>query len=95
MTKIEQLWEYACSGNIKALKQYYNSEEGSINNRYIKFGEAHSLIMGAFRNNQFETVRYLMEQGEKITPKEHKEIEQELNRIDIMKRIRNDYLGIV
>ena len=44
MTDINKLWEYACSGNIEELKKYYDNG-GSVNNRYIKFGEGHSLIM--------------------------------------------------
>ena len=95
MITTEELWAFACSGNIKALKQYYQSDGGEINRRYVKFKKTHSLIMGAFRNNQFETVKYLMEQGEKVTTSEYREICQELNRIDVMKRIKNGYLGIV
>ena len=59
MTDIKELWEYACNGNIEGLKKYYD-DGGSINNRYFKFGEGHSLIMGAFRNNQFDTVEYFI-----------------------------------
>jgi len=64
MTDINKLWEYACDGNIEELRKYYDNG-GSINNRYIKFGEGHSLIMGAFRNNHFDTVEYLMSVGER------------------------------
>ena len=86
MTDINKLWEYACSGNIEELKKYYD-DGGSINNRYIKFGEGHSLIMGAFRNNQFDTVEYLMSVGEEISKKEYEEIHTEMRKLDIMQRL--------
>ena len=38
LTDINKLWEYACSGNIEKLKEYYENG-GSVNNRYSKFGE--------------------------------------------------------
>ena len=86
MTDINKLWEYACSGNVEELKKYYDNG-GSVNNRYIKFGEGHSLIMGAFRNNQFDTVEYLMSVGEEISPKEYDEIQTEMRKLDIMQRL--------
>lgn len=86
MTDINKLWEHACSGNIEELKKYYDNG-GSINNRYIKFGEGHSLIMGAFRNNQFDTVEYLMSVGEEISQKEYEEIQTEMRKLDIMQRL--------
>lgn len=86
MTDINKLWEYACSGNVEELKKYYDNG-GSVNNRYIKFGEGHSLIMGAFRNNQFDTVEYLMSVGEEISPKEYEEIQTEMRKLDIMQRL--------
>lgn len=86
MTDINKLWEYACSGNIEELKKYYDNG-GSVNNRHIKFGEGHSLIMGAFRNNQFDTVEYLMSVGEEISPKEYEEIQTEMRKLDIMQRL--------
>ena len=86
MTDINKLWEHACSGNIEELKKYYDNG-GSINNRYIKFGEGHSLIMGAFRNNQFDTVEYLMSEGEELSPKEFKEIQTEMRKMEIMHKL--------
>lgn len=86
MTDINKLWEYACCGNIDELKKYYDNG-GSINNRYIKFGEGHSLIMGAFRNNQFETVEYLMSVGEEPSKKEYMEIQNEMRKLEIMQKL--------
>lgn len=86
MTDINKLWEHACSGNIEELKKYYDNG-GSVNNRYFKFGEGHSLIMGAFRNNQFDTVEYLMSVGEELSQKEYEEIQTEMRKQNIMQRL--------
>lgn len=80
---INKLWENACSGNIEELKKYYENG-GSINNRYFKFGESHSLIMGAFRNNHFDTVEYLMSVGEQLTDKEYIDIKSEMRKTEIL-----------
>ena len=81
-----KLWEYACNGDIEKLKKYY-SEHNEINRRYCRFNKEHSLIMGALRNNQFETVEYLISVGETITNEEKEQILTELKRIDIIKKI--------
>lgn len=85
---IEKLWEYACSGNIGELQKYYNGKH-TMYNYYEKFGEKHSLIMGAFRNNQFDTVMYLLEVGERLTPKEQEEINIELKRLKVLEILGN------
>ena len=84
---IERLWTFACSGNIEALKAHYNKYPDKTNIRYNRFNTEHSLIMGAFRNNQLETVEYLMSVGETVTEKEKEEILKELKRIDIISRL--------
>lgn len=83
MEDINKLWEYACSGNTEELRKYYENG-GSINNRYFKFGESHSLIMGAFRNNKFDTVEYLMSVGEELTNKEYTDIKNEIRKQEIL-----------
>lgn len=83
---ITMLWGYACSGDIEGLKEYYNNG-GTTGKTYFKFGEHHSLIMGAFRNRQYEVVDYLLSVGEKVTEKEWNEINLELQRIESMKKI--------
>ena len=83
MDDINKLWEYACSGNTEELRKYYENG-GSINNRYFKFGESHSLIMGAFRNNKFDTVEYLMSVGEELTNKEYTDIKKEMRKQEIL-----------
>lgn len=86
MTDIEDLWKYACSGDIEALRKYYD-DGGSINNRYFKAGTSHSLIMGAFRNNQFETVEYLLSVGEDISKEERSKLRMELKKFNIFKEL--------
>ena len=86
MTDINKLWEFACSGNNEELKKYYDNG-GSINNRYIKFGEGHSLIMGAFRNNRFDTVEYLMSVGEELSSKEYEVIRTEMRKLEIIQKL--------
>lgn len=81
MKRIEKLWESACSGDIKVLEKYYKTAE---NMRYLKFGKEHSLIMGAFRNNQWKVIDYLLSIGESITQEEKEEIHTELNRVKYM-----------
>ena len=83
-----KLWEYACNGDIEKLKKYY-SEHNETNRRYCRFNKEHSLIMGALRNNQFETVEYLINVGETITDEEKEQILTELKRIDIIKKLVN------
>lgn len=85
-TSIDELWSWACSGETEKLKEYYDNG-GSINNRYFKFGDSHSLIMGAFRNNQFDTVEYLMSVGEEITPKEYDAMQTEMQKLNIIQRL--------
>ena len=84
---IETLWEYACSGNIDELKAYFTNNEVVNNQRYFKFGHYHSLIMGAFNNQQYEIVDYLLSEGETITSDEWNEIYSELRRLEIMKKL--------
>ena len=86
-TDIKTLWEYACNGKINALKEYFKSENSIINRRYKRLGASYSLIMGAFRNNQFDTVEYLISIGETITDEERKEINKELKRIELIKKL--------
>ena len=81
METIEKLWEAACSGDIEVLEKYYKTAE---NMRYFKFGKEHSLIMGAFRNNQWEIIDYLLSIKETITKDEKEEIQTELNRVKYM-----------
>ncbi len=60
---IDELWMAACSGDIETLREYYGNG-GKENRRYNKFLVNHSLIAGAYRNGQIETVKYLYSIGE-------------------------------
>lgn len=64
----EKLWYAACGGDIETLRAYYMNG-GKIGRTYKKFGICHSLIAGAYRNGNFDTVRYLLDIGEK--PENH------------------------
>ena len=79
-TNTEQLFGLACSGNIKALEEYWNGD-GDLNVTYEKFGKQHSLIMGAFRNQQYDTVNWLQNHGCQLTDEEQDEINLEFYRI--------------
>lgn len=60
------LWSAACSGEIDILKAYYENG-GKVGREYFKFGIAHSLIAGALRNKNYETVDYLLSVGETVS----------------------------
>lgn len=70
---IDELWIAACSGDIETLREYY-SNGGKENRRYNKFNTNHSLIAGAYRNNQYKTVKYLYSVGEVPEAHEQEEI---------------------
>lgn len=78
---MDKLWGYACSGESENLKEYYENG-GETNRRYFKFNRYHSLIAGAYRNGNIETVKYLVSVGETITAEEETEIRGFLNRMD-------------
>ena len=66
--ELYDLWIAACSGDNDELEKYYENG-GEINRRYSKFGKSHSLIAGAYRNGNLDTVELLQKYGE--TPEEH------------------------
>lgn len=84
---INELWTYACSGNIAKLKEYYNSPSKVLNQRFKASLGENSLIMGAFRNEQYETVEYLISVGETLTPKEKERIVKELKKQELLSRL--------
>ena len=90
-TNTEQLFGLACSGNIKALEEYWNGE-GNLNITYEKFGMEHSLIMGAFRNRQYDTVRWLKNHGCKLTDHEQDEINQKYLEMKAIESLASDIL---
>lgn len=86
MQKDEYLFTLACSGNIQKLEEYYKNG-GERNVRYTKFGVEHSLIMGAFRNCQFNMVDYLKVQGETLTPEEEAALQIQLRQMEQVKKL--------
>lgn len=91
LTNTEQLFGLACSGNINALEEYWN-EEGDLNVTYEKFGKKHSLIMGAFRNQQYSTVDWLKNHGCELTYEEQYEIDMEYTRVKTIELLASDTL---
>ena len=82
----EKLFELACAGGTETLRELYHSGQ-RLDVTYEKFGKEHSLIMGAFRNRQWHTVRWLLGNGAKLTPAEQAEINdryQEMRLIEEM-----------
>lgn len=85
----EKLFELACAGDTEALEELYRNGQ-CLDVAYEKFGEEHSLIMGAFRNQQWNTVRWLLDSGARLTPAEQAEINgryQEMRLIAEMQKI--------
>ena len=72
---IDDLWVAACTGDLPTLRAYY-SGVCEINRRYHKFGSDHSLIAGAYRNGQIETVDFLLRMGETVMEHERSEMKE-------------------
>lgn len=82
----EKLFELACAGEIETLRGLYQNGQ-RLDVTHEKFGEEHSLIMGAFRNRQWDTARWLLGSGAKLTLEEWAEINdryQEMRLIEEM-----------
>lgn len=92
---ITQLWELACTGETENLiLELENYHHGVINWRYEEFGKSHSLIIGAFRNGKFDTVKMLISEGGTIEPHEAEEITPYINtqRINVMEKLIDELL---
>lgn len=82
----EKLFELACAGEIETLRGLYQNGQ-RLDVTHEKFGKEHSLIMGAFRNRQWDTARWLLGSGAKLTLEEWAEINdryQEMRLIEEM-----------
>lgn len=86
---IERLFGLACSGDIETLEMYYNNGE-NLNVTYNKFGKEHSLIMGAYRNRQYDTVKWLKNHGCSLSEDEQDEINMEYLRIKTIELLASD-----
>lgn len=85
----KKLFELACAGDTEALRELYQNGQ-RLDVAYEKFGEEHSPIMGAFRNRQRDTVRWLLGSGARLTPAEREEINgryQEMRLIAEMQKV--------
>lgn len=85
----EKLFELACAGDIGTLEELYRNGQ-RLDVTYEKFGEEHSLIMGAFRNQQWDTVHWLLGSDARLTPAEQEEVNdryQEVRLIAEMQKI--------
>ena len=71
---IDDLWEAVCSDDRSIVRNYYKNG-GTKNLRYPKFGHEHSLIMGAFRNENYDMYKLLISYGETITSSEESELD--------------------
>lgn len=82
----EKLFELTCAGEIETLRGLYQNGQ-RLDVTHEKFGKEHSLIMGAFRNRQWDTARWLLGSGAKLTLEERAEINdryQEMRLIEEM-----------
>lgn len=97
MENINEIWGYACSGEIENLKAYYENG-GQKDARYYGCGKYHSLIMGALRNEQYETVEYLLSVGETVRADEVMEFnsaygfEKSIERLEELFRASLDWM---
>lgn len=67
----DDLWAASCTGDNDRLRQIFSGSYTKPNAfRYGRFGRKHSLIMGALRNRNFDTVDLLKSFGEKILKSE-------------------------
>lgn len=73
---LNKIWKATCSGDIETLEKLSEHWEGQ-NMVHLGFGNKHSLIMGALRNKEHKTVKYLISKGENILPHETKELLEE------------------
>lgn len=101
----EYLWTAVCTGNIKKVKEYFD-KGNKPNKRYIRFGDEHSLIMGALRNQRYDMAKLLMSYGETILDdekpefdkfyadalKESKELKEDWNDFDKYEPIIDKYM---
>ena len=71
---IDELWDAVCRNDQDKMKAYYENG-GETNLRYPKFRTNHSLIMGAFRNGNYDMCELLISYGETVTPEEELELD--------------------
>ena len=75
-----KIWQAVCSGDIDTLdnlKEHWENKHIT----HLAFGIEHSLIMGALRNRNWQTVSYLIKNGESILPHEINELLQDFREV--------------
>lgn len=88
----EKLFELACAGESEALRELYHSGQ-RLDVTYEKFGREHSLIMGAFRNRQWATARWLLNSGAKLTPAEQAEINDRYQEMRLIEEMQENFIS--
>ena len=73
--ELENLWTAVCCNDIEFMKNYY-ANGGKPNERYNKFNNDNSLIMGALRNKNYDMVELLKQNGETLLVDEIEEYRQ-------------------
>ena len=73
--ELENLWIAVCCNDIELMKNYY-ANGGKPNERYNKFNNDNSLIMGALRNKNYDMVELLKQNGETLLVDEIEEYRQ-------------------
>lgn len=84
----QKLFELACAGNTEALAELYKNG-CSMDAAYYKFGEPHSLVMGAYRNRQWDTVRWLLKHGAKLTDTEQEEVNNRYMEMELLSEMQD------
>ena len=87
----ETLFGLACAGDTGALAELYKNGV-SMDARYSRFGEEHSLIMGAFRNRQWDTVRWLLAHGARLTKAEQEEVNDRYQETRLMAEMQKVFI---
>lgn len=75
-----KIWQAVCSEDIDTLdnlKEHWENKHIT----HLAFGIEHSLIMGALRNRNWQTVSYLIKNGESILPHEINELIQDFREV--------------
>lgn len=84
---VNELFGMACTGDIRELEEYWN-DNGNLNIKYEKFGQCHSLVMGAYRNKQYDTVNWLLEHGTKLNEHEQEEVNDKYYRLVMLEKMQ-------
>lgn len=71
MLTINKIWEMACSGEAEKLENLILENVVNPNAHY----NGMSLLIGAYRNRELDTVEMLIAYGGKVEPREAEEIE--------------------